>query len=753
MNDRHITKIADELSIKADQVSATAELLGQEATVPFIARYRKEVTGSLDEVAITAIRDRLAQLEELDKRRESILKSLEERELLTEELKEETLAAETLSLLEDIYLPFRPKRRTRATIAREKGLEPLATMIFGQNEAIDIIKEAASFVDSEKGVASHDEALAGARDIIAEWVNEDQNTRATMRSLYAEKALFATTVLAGKETEGAKYRDYFSWEEPVAKAPSHRILAVFRGEKEEFLDLRLRPPEEEALRILEKMFVKGEGPASQQVKEAVQDSYKRLLSLSMETEMRGETRERADREAIKVFAENLRELLLAPPLGQKNMMAIDPGIRTGCKVACLDRQGKLLHTDTIYPFDSEKRRAGAAETIKTLCTTYGIEVIAIGNGTAGRETESFIRNLNLPEEILLVMVNESGASVYSASEVARKEFPDLDVSIRGAVSIGRRLMDPLAELVKIDPKSIGVGQYQHDVNQQALRGSLDDTVVSCVNAVGVEVNTASEQLLTYVSGLGPQLARNIIVFRNEKGPFSTRGDLRKVPRLGPKAFEQAGGFLRIRDGENPLDASAVHPESYPIVESMAKDLGCVVSDLLRDEGLRKQIDLNRYLTDTVGLPTLTDILQELAKPGRDPRQQFESVGFAEGVTKISDLQPGMKLSGVVTNVTAFGAFVDIGVHQDGLVHVSELAEGFVKDLHKVVKVNQGVKVRVLAVDLERNRISLSMREPGGRPEPKEERKPKEKKPEARPALQKKPKPGPFNNPFADAFRK
>jgi uncharacterized protein len=753
MNDKHISRIADELSIKADQVSATAELLGQDATVPFIARYRKEVTGTLDEVAITTIRDRLAQLEELDKRRESILKSLEERELLTEELKEKILAAEMLSVLEDIYLPFRPKRRTRAIIAREKGLEPLATMIFGQNEAVDIMKEAASFVDPEKGVASHDEALAGARDIIAEWVNEDQKTRATMRSLYAEKALFATTVLAGKETEGAKYRDYFSWEEPVAKAPSHRILAVFRGEKEEFLDLRLRPPEEEALRILEKMFVKGERAASQQVKEAVQDSYKRLLSLSMETEMRGETRERADREAIKVFAENLRELLLAPPLGQKNLLAIDPGIRTGCKVACLDRQGKLLHTDTIYPFDSEKRRAGAAETIKILCTTYGIEAVAIGNGTAGRETEAFIRSLNLPGEILLVMVNESGASVYSASEVARKEFPDLDVSIRGAVSIGRRLMDPLAELVKIDPKSIGVGQYQHDVNQQALRGSLDDTVVSCVNAVGVEVNTASEQLLTYVSGLGPQLARNIIVFRNEKGPFSARGDLMNVPRLGPKAFEQAGGFLRIRDGENPLDASAVHPESYPIVESMAKDLGCVVSDLLRDEGLRKQIDLNRYLTDTVGLPTLTDILQELAKPGRDPRQQFESVGFAEGVTKISDLQPGMKLSGVVTNVTAFGAFVDIGVHQDGLVHVSELAVGFVKDPHKVVKVNQRVKVRVLAVDLERNRISLSMREPGGRPEPKEERKPKEKKPEAKPALQKKPKPGPFNNPFADAFRK
>jgi len=753
MNDKHITKIADELSIKADQVSATAELLAQDATVPFIARYRKEVTGSLDEVAITTIRDRLGQLQELDKRRESILNSLEERELLTEELKEKILAAETMSVLEDIYLPFRPKRRTRATIAREKGLEPLATMIFGQDEAADIMKEAASFVDPEKGVTSHDEALAGARDIIAEWVNEDQTTRAAIRNLYAQKALFATTVLAGKETEGAKYRDYFSWEEPVAKVPSHRILAVFRGEKEGFLDLRLRPPEEEALRILEKMFVKGEGAASQQVKEAVQDSYKRLLSLSMETEMRGETRERADREAIKVFAENLRELLLTAPLGQKNVMAIDPGVRTGCKVACLDRQGKLLQTDTIYPFDSEKRRAAAAETIKTLCKTYGTEAIAIGNGTAGRETESFIRSLNLPGEILLVMVNESGASVYSASEVARKEFPDLDVSIRGAVSIGRRLMDPLAELVKIDPKSIGVGQYQHDVNQQALRGSLDDVVVSCVNAVGVEVNTASEELLTYVSGLGPQLARNIIAFRNENGPFSARKELGKVPRLGPKAFEQAGGFLRVRDGENPLDASAVHPESYPIVESMAKDLGCAVKDLLRDEGLRKQIDLNRYLTETVGLPTLTDILQELAKPGRDPRQQFESVGFAEGVVKISDLQPGMNLSGVVTNVTAFGAFVDIGVHQDGLVHVSELADGFVKDPHAVVKVNQRVKVRVLAVDLERNRISLSMREPRSRQEEKREMRPKEKKPVARPAPQNKSKPGPFNNPFANAFRK
>ena len=753
MDEKHIVKIAQELNVGVGQVSATAELLAQDATVPFIARYRKEATGSLDEVAITAIRNRLAQLEDLDKRRESILKSLEERELLTEELKAKILDAETMSVLEDLYLPFRPKRRTRATIAREKGLEPLATMIFSQDQGIDITKEASAFVDAEKGVTSHEEALAGARDIIAEWVNEDQAARAAVRSLYAQKALFATTVQAGKEAEGAKYRDYFSWEEPVAKVPSHRILAVFRGEKEGFLDLRLSPPEEEAVAILERMFVKGESAASQQVKEAVQDSYKRLLSLSMETETRGETRERADREAIKVFAENLRELLLAAPLGQKNVMAIDPGVRTGCKVACLDRQGKLLHTETIYPFDSERRRAAAEETIKTLCKSYGTEAVAIGNGTAGRETEAFIRALNLPGEIPLVMVNESGASVYSASEVARKEFPDLDVSIRGAVSIGRRLMDPLAELVKIDPKSIGVGQYQHDVNQQALKGSLDDVVVSCVNAVGVEVNTASEQLLTYVSGLGPQLARNIIALRDESGPFSAREELKKVPRLGPKAFEQAGGFLRIRDGKNPLDASAVHPEAYPIVESMAKDLGCEVKDLLRDEGLRKRIDLNRYLTDTVGLPTLTDILQELAKPGRDPRQQFESVGFAEGIMKIGDLQPGMNLSGVITNVTAFGAFVDIGVHQDGLVHVSELANGFVKDPHAVVKVNQRVKVRVLAVDLERNRISLSMRQQASRPEEKREQKPKEKKPAPGPAPQKKTKPGPFNNPFASAFRK
>ena len=753
MNEKHIAKIAGELSIRVGQVSATAELLAQDATVPFIARYRKEATGSLDEVAITAIRDRLAQLEDLDKRRESILKSLEERELLTEELKAKILDAETMSVLEDLYLPFRPKRRTRATIAREKGLEPLATMIFSQDQGIDITKEASAFVDAEKGVTSHEEALAGARDIIAEWVNEDRAARAAVRSLYAQKALFATTVQAGKEAEGAKYRDYFSWEEPVAKVPSHRILAVFRGEKEGFLDLRLSPPEEEAVAILERMFVKGESAASQQVKEAVQDSYKRLLSLSMETETRGETRERADREAIKVFAENLRELLLAAPLGQKNVMAIDPGVRTGCKVACLDRQGKLLHTETIYPFDSAKRRASAEETIKTLYRTYKTEAVAIGNGTAGRETEAFIRSLDLPAEIPLVMVNESGASVYSASEVARKEFPDLDVSIRGAVSIGRRLMDPLAELVKIDPKSIGVGQYQHDVNQQALKGSLDDVVVSCVNAVGVEVNTASEQLLTYVSGLGPQLARNIIALRDESGPFSAREELKKVPRLGPKAFEQAGGFLRIRDGKNPLDASAVHPEAYPIVESMAKDLGCEVKDLLSDEGLRKRIDLNRYLTDTVGLPTLTDILQELAKPGRDPRQQFESVGFAEGIMKIGDLQPGMNLSGVITNVTAFGAFVDIGVHQDGLVHVSELANGFVKDPHAVVKVNQRVKVRVLAVDLERNRISLSMRQQASRPEEKREQKPKEKKPAPGPAPQKKAKPGPFNNPFASAFRK
>jgi uncharacterized protein len=710
MNQKHISKISDELSFSTKQVQAAAALLAEGATVPFIARYRKEATGSLDEVAIAAIRDRLTQLEELDKRREAILRSLQEQGKLTDELKEKVLAAESMTVLEDIYLPYRPKRRTRAILAREKGLEPLAQRLFAQ-EDMDLLVEATAFVDPDKGLESVNDVLAGARDIIAEWINEDQQARARMRDLFASKGIFRSRVIAGKEVEGSKYRDYFAWEEPVVTAPSHRILAMRRGEKESFLTLHIIPPEDEALAILETLFIKEENDASQQVRMAVQDGYRRLLAPSMETEIRLATKKQADEKAIEVFADNLRQLLLAPPLGQKNVLAIDPGFRTGCKVVCLDQQGKPIHTDAIYPHQSQKGASEAAAKIVALCEGLQTEAIAIGNGTAGRETETFIRNLNLSGEIPVVMVNESGASVYSASEVAREEFPDQDVTVRGAVSIGRRLVDPLAELVKIDPKSIGVGQYQHDVDQGALKGRLDDVVISCVNSVGVEVNTTSKQLLSYVSGLGPQLAKNIVDYRNEHGPFRSRAELNKVPRLGPKAFEQAAGFLRLRDGKNPLDRSAVHPESYPIVESMVRDLDCSVADLMRDEGLQKRIDLTKYVTEKVGMPTLHDIQAELSKPGRDPRQQFEVFRFAEGVEKIEDLKPSMKLPGVVTNITAFGAFVDVGVHQDGLVHISQLANHFIKDPKEVVRVHQQVTVTVLDVDLQRKRISLSMRDP------------------------------------------
>jgi len=751
MNDTHILKISHELNLTPKQVQATSDLLNEGGTVPFIARYRKEVTGSLDEVAITAVRDRIKQLMELDDRREAILKSLEERGQLTDELKEKILAVESMAALEDIYLPYRPKRRTRATVAREKGLEPLAQRLFAQEE-MDPLTEAAAFVNPETGVDSPEDALAGARDIIAEWVSEDETARARMRDFYSSKAVFRSKVIPEKEAEGIKYKDYFEWEEPVNTAPSHRVLAMRRGENEEFLTLRVLPPEEEAMEILDYLFVKGDGPASEQVRMAVHDSYKRLLGPSMETEVRLASKKHADEEAIRVFAENLRQLLLAPPLGQKNVLAIDPGFRTGCKVVCLDRQGKLLHTGTIYPLQSEKSASDARDRIFEMCGQFQVEAIAIGNGTAGRETEAFIRGLNLPKSILIIMVNESGASVYSASEAAREEFPDQDVTVRGSVSIGRRLMDPLAELVKIDPKSIGVGQYQHDVDQGALKNSLDDVVMSCVNRVGVEVNTASKQLLTYVSGLGPQLAKGILEYRNERGPFRSREGLRKVPRLGPKAFEQAAGFLRIRDGENPLDRSAVHPESYPVVDTMAGDLGCSVLDMMRDENLRKRIDLKKYVSEKVGLPTLNDILSELSKPGRDPREQFETFQFAEGVEKIEDVKIGMKLPGIVTNITAFGVFVDIGVHQDGLVHISELSNRFVKDPGEVVKVHQKVLVRVLEVDLGRKRISLSMKESLPRPDkaPRVEgRKREEKKQEKR----EKQKSTFTNNPFATAFGK
>ncbi|MGV8081155.1 MAG: Tex family protein [Syntrophales bacterium] len=705
----HIRKIAGELGIAAGQVEATARLLGEGGTVPFIARYRKEATGSLDEVQITEIRDRLAQLAELDKRREAILKSLAERELLTDELAGKIAAADTLSVLEDVYLPFRPKRRTRAMVAREKGLEPLADMIFTQEADLDPEAAAAAFVDAEKGVASVEEALAGARDIIAERINESEEARSRMRAFFAEKAVFQSRVVPGKEAEGSRFRDWFDWEEPAAKAPSHRILAMRRGEKEEFLFLRVTPPEAEALATLLEMFVTGVGAASEQVRLAVEDGYRRLLCPAMETEIRLATKRRADAEAIRVFAENLRQLLLAPPLGQKRLLALDPGFRTGCKLVCLDAQGKLLHHDAIFPHLSERARGEAAERVRELAAKFQVEAVAVGNGTAGRETEAFLREIGLPEAVSVVMVNESGASVYSASKIAREEFPDEDVTVRGAVSIGRRLTDPLAELVKIDPKAIGVGQYQHDVDQAALKQGLDDTVMSCVNAVGVEVNTSSAALLTYVSGLGPSLAGRIVAWRDEHGPFSSREELKQVPRLGAKAFEQAAGFLRIRDGANPLDASAVHPERYGIVDRMASDLGCTLADLLANAEVRKRIDLSRYVTAEVGLPTLNDILAELARPGRDPREAFEAFRFAEGIEKIEDLQPGMKLPGIVTNLTAFGAFVDIGVHQDGLVHLSQLADRFVKTPGEVLKVRQAVEVTVLAVDLERRRISLSLK--------------------------------------------
>lgn len=762
MQDSHVAKIAVELSLTSGQVKAVAGLLDEGGTVPFIARYRKEATGTLDEVAITSIRDRLEQLAELDKRREAIVKSLSERQLLTEELEAKIHAAETMAVLEDIYLPFRPKRRTRATIAKEKGLEPLAVLLFAQEEITDPAAAAAGFVDAEKGVEAVEDALAGARDIIAEWVNENQEARARTRDLFAAKGMFKAKVIADKEAEGAKFRDYFEWEEPVATAPSHRVLAMRRGENEKVLTLLIAPPEEDALRLLEAQFITGKGPASEQVREAVHDSYKRLLCWSMETETRLETKKRADEAAIRVFTDNLRQLLLAPPLGQKNVLAIDPGFRTGCKVVCLDRQGKFLHNDTIFPHFSEEGKVKAAETLRLLAERFHIEAVAVGNGTAGRETEAFVRALGL-QNIQVIMVNESGASVYSASQVARDEFPDHDVTVRGSVSIGRRLVDPLAELVKIDPKAIGVGQYQHDVDQGALKRSLDDVVSSCVNAVGVEVNTASSQLLTYVSGLGPQLASNIVAFRNEHGPFAARENLRKVPRLGPKAFEQAAGFLRIRGGANPLDASAVHPESYAVVEAMAKDLSCSVVELMKDESKRKVIDIKKYVTEKVGIPTLKDIMDELAKPGRDPREKFESVTFTDGIEKLDDLRPGMKLPGVVTNVTAFGAFVDIGVHQDGLVHISQLADRYVSDPNQVVKVAQRVEVTVLEVDLERKRISLSMKQgatgenketPAKAPAakgPRDQRRPDKSRQDKQKQDNKKPDPAPFNNPFARAF--
>ncbi len=705
----HDKTMAAELGIAIKQVTATVELLDDGATVPFLARYRKEVTGGLDEVVITSIRDRVAQLRELDKRRGVIVTSLEEQGKLTDSLKAQIDAATTMTELEDLYLPYRPKRRTRAMIAKERGLEPLAQSLWGQDPLLNVEAEAEKFLNPEQSVESVEGALAGARDIMAEWVNEDQQARASMRALFFEQGVFKTTGARGKDVQGSKYRDYVEWEEPVSTAPSHRVLAMRRGEQEGFLSFRVVVPEASAFSLLHRLFVKGNSPASDQVNLAIQDCFGRLLYLSMETETRLQTKTQADQTAIEVFAQNVQQLLMASPLGQKNVLAIDPGFRTGCKVVCLDRQGNLQHTETIFPHLGAGGVAKAGETIVALCARFKIEAVAIGNGTAGRETETFLRTLSLPSEISLVMVNESGASVYSASAVAREEFPDQDVTVRGAVSIGRRLMDPLAELVKIDPKAIGVGQYQHDVDQGILKQRLQDVVISCVNRVGVDVNMASPQLLTAVSGVGPQLATNIVAYRQENGPFRTRTALKKVPRLGGKAFEQAAGFLRITDGDHPLDGSAVHPERYSVVNAMAKDLGCTVKELMKDVERQRTIDIIPYITDEVGKPTLTDILTELAKPGRDPRQQFEAVRFDEAVQSIEQVKPGMVLTGIITNVTAFGAFVDIGVHQDGLIHISQLANKYVSDPNTVVKVSQQVKVSVLEVDVPRKRISLSMK--------------------------------------------
>ncbi len=711
MLEQHVLKIASELAIQPRQVAATAVLLEEGGTVPFIARYRKERTGELDEVKITSIRDRLEQLEELDKRRESIVKSLDERKLLTPEMLKKIGAAETMNALEDLYAPFRPKKRTRATTAKEKGLEPLADLLWAQDVTLDVQAAAKAHegrewqIDEKKGVLTIEDALAGARDIIAERISEDANARARMRALYAEKGVIKSKVIAGKEEEGAKFKDYFDWSEPAAKAPSHRVLAMRRGEAEGFLIVRLAPDEAEALSLLESLFVKNKSSAAMQVREAVHDCQKRLLGFAMEGEARLAVKKRADEEAINVFAQNIREVLLAAPLGQKAVLGIDPGFRTGCKIVLLDKQGKLIGNDVIYP-DREEEMAGRL--IKAAIAKFNVEAIAIGNGTASRETEAFIRTLKLPASIPVVMVNESGASIYSASEVAREEFPDKDITVRGAVSIGRRLMDPLAELVKLDPKSIGVGQYQHDVDQNALKKQLDDVVVSCVNNVGVELNTASKHLLAYVSGLNSRVAGNIVAHRDENGPFKSRKELLKVAGLGPKAFEQAAGFLRIRDAANPLDSSAVHPERYELLEKMAGDVGCSVADLLTDAQKRNRIDLKKYVSDEVGLPTLNDIVKELAKPGRDPRAQFEAFSFGD-VHTMNDLKPGQKLPGIVTNVTAFGCFVDIGVHQDGLIHISQLSDTFVKNPADIVKPGQKVNVTIVEVDIPRKRIALSMK--------------------------------------------
>ena len=703
---RNIGLVAKKLQLNDWQVENTIRLLDGGATIPFISRYRKEVTGSLDEVQLMQIKEEYERLGELDKRRKSIIKSIEEQEKMTPDLRSKIESALIMAELEDIYLPYKPKRRTRATIAKEKGLEPLAMIIMKQEEkSVELVAQ--QYLNDN--VETVDDALGGARDIIAEWVNEDERARKSLRNLFERNAVIYSKVIKGKEGEGVKFTDYYDWYELLKKCPSHRLLAMRRGEDESFLRLSIEVPDEVAVKILIGLFIKGNTDSSEQVKEALKDSWKRLLSSSMETELRNISKEKADIEAISVFADNLRQLLLSPPMGEKNVLALDPGYRTGCKLVCLDKQGNLLHNETIYPHPPQNETAKSIKKILNLINAYKIEAIAIGNGTASRETEDFIKWIKFENDIQVFVVSEAGASIYSASKIARDEFPDYDVTVRGSVSIGRRLMDPLAELVKIDPQSIGVGQYQHDVDQQKLKNSLDDVVKSCVNAVGVEVNTSSSYLLNYVSGLGPQLAQNIIDYRTENGPFKSRSELLKVKRMGAKAFEQSAGFLRIRNAENQLDSSAVHPESYHVVEKMASDLNCSLHELISNEEKRKEIKLERYVTPVTGLPTLKDIIQELSKPGRDPRSKIKEFRFAD-IHSMADLIIGMVVPGIVSNVTKFGAFVDIGIKQDGLVHISNLSNAYVSDPALVIKLHQHVKVKVIAVDIERKRIQLSMKD-------------------------------------------
>ena len=702
---KFISLIASALHLTEKQIRNAIQLFIEGATIPFISRYRKEMTDGMDEVQLGDTKEQYDKLCELAKRKLAVLKSIEEQDKLTDELKSRIDNCWNITELEDIYLPYKPKRRTRAEIAREKGLEPLAKMLMKQ-QSDDIERMALNFVKGD--VLDADDALKGARDIIAEWVNESEAARNAIRNIFAREAIISSKLVKGKEEEAQKYRDYFDMSEKLARCSSHRLLAMRRGETEGFLRVNITPEDENCLDRLDRIFVKGNTDSSNQVSEAVNDAYKRLLKPSIETEFASESKAKADTEAIRVFAENLRQLLLAPPLGQKRVLGIDPGFRTGCKIVCLDAQGNLLHNETIYPHAPQHETSQAMRKVQKMVEAYKIQAIAIGNGTASRETEQFIQNTSFDREVQVFVVSENGASIYSASKIARDEFPEYDVTVRGSVSIGRRLMDPLAELVKIDPKSIGVGQYQHDVDQTQLKKSLDQTVENAVNKVGVNLNTASKHLLTYISGLGPQLAQNIVDFRSENGAFKNRKQLMKVPKMGAKTFEQCAGFLRIPDSENPLDNSAVHPESYGIVEAMAKDLKSTVAELIQNKELKKSIDLQKYITPKVGLPTLNDILQELEKPGRDPRSGIQVFEFDPNVKTIGDLRIGMELPGIVTNITNFGAFVDVGIKENGLIHVSNMADRYISNPAEVVSVHQHVKVRVIEVDAVRKRVQLKL---------------------------------------------